>query len=325
SPARDTDPSVLVRVIPIQEFEAKSLGDDVGKERGSRPRVVVFSNVPQLSRSQDEAVSQFLADGGGVLVTLGGRVEPQPYNVVLYRRGQGWLPARVDDVGGDEGDARRGSSPLTSSFFHPALDLFRDLPNGGLADARFPRWWKVTTVGRGAAGVPVALLSSNSPFLIERSFKGGRVLLCTVPLDNSWRTNLPDLPAFAPLAHELVFYLASARAAEHNLQAGQPLRWPVTDDKLTGITLTPPEGPTRPLSPNGSGNPDAYPARVEHGAHGQWLIYEETRATGTYRLRGPDGSSAYFVLHSDPRESDLAPCTPEDRERVNRFVPVTYL
>ena len=37
-----------------------------------------------------------------------------------------------------------------------------------------------------------------------------------MPLDNTWRTNVVELPAFAPLAHELVYYLAGARAATLN-------------------------------------------------------------------------------------------------------------
>src|SRR5262249_8673830 len=147
------------------------------------------------------------------------------YNEQLYRGGQGWLPARLDEIRGDEAEPGRAVSPLPSSFFHPALDLFRDAAVGGLADARFPRWYAVTTPGRGAAGGRGAMRTNNAPFGVGRASHAGRVLLCTLPLDISWRTNLPALPAFAPLAHELVYYLAGARSAEYNLQPGQPVRY----------------------------------------------------------------------------------------------------
>ena len=45
--------------------------------------------------------------------------------------------------------------------------------------------------------------------------------MSAVPLYNSWRTNLTDSPAFVPLAHELVYYLAGARAAELPIGSGE--------------------------------------------------------------------------------------------------------
>src|SRR5207237_7749343 len=108
---------------------------------GTKPRVLVLSNVPKLTPHQQEGIAQFLAAGGGVLVTLGDRVDAQHYNEDLFRGGQGWLPARLDDVAGNEAEVARAPAPLASSFFHPALELFREVSAGGLGDARFPRWW----------------------------------------------------------------------------------------------------------------------------------------------------------------------------------------
>ena len=68
--------------------------------------------------------------------------------------------------------------------------------------------------------------------LVEGRYRGGRVLVSTVPFDKSWVTNLPDLPEFPVLAHELVNALAGVRAgeygprsAEYNVPQGQPLRY----------------------------------------------------------------------------------------------------
>jgi hypothetical protein len=308
APARDRTPAVLAKVVPIQDFDPALLTKDLGPEPDTKPRVLLLCNVPRLTAAQQEAVAQFLAAGGGVLVTLGERVDAAAYNDQLYRGGQGWLPARLDEIRGDEAEPARAVSPLPSSFFHPALDLFREVTFGGLADARFPRWYAVTTPGRGAIGVPVALLTNNDAFLVERAYRGGRVLLCTVPLDNSWRTNLPDLPAFAPLAHELVYYLAGARSAEYNPEPGQPLRYrPAGDESPGTVTLQPPEGDAKRLA-------------VE-----RWpFVYEDTRETGVYRLTPPGGQTVYYVAQPDHRESDLTPCGDADREKVGRHVRVTY-
>jgi hypothetical protein len=324
APARDPNPVVQARVVPIQDFTPSALTAPVGKDAASKPRVLILANVPRLTGTQQEAIDAFLAAGGGVLVTLGERVEQQHYNDELFRRGAGWLPARLDEMAGDEADFAHAPSPLASSFFHPALDLFRDVPVGGLAEARFPRWWKVTTPGKNSPSVPVALLATNDPLFVERPHRNGRVILSAVPLDNSWRTNVTNLAAFAPLAHELVFYLAGARSADYNLQARQPLRYRAeSEELLTGLSLQPPEGDAKPLRPDATGA-DAFPAQVVRQAQGPMLVYENTRDTGVYQLRTKDEQTVYYVVQPDPRESDLAPANDGDREKVAAQVPMTY-
>lgn len=310
APARDLTPVVLAKVVPIQEFDgamltARGVALAGTPERdaasgGQAPRVLILCNVPRLTPAQNAAIVDFLREGGTVLVTLGERVDTAYYNEQLYRGGDGWLPARLDDKTGSEAEESKAVSPLPSSFFHPALDLFRESASGGLADARFPRWWKVSTPGRSVRATPVALLSSTDPFLVEKPYERGRVLLCSVPMDNSWRTDFPDLLAYAPLVHELVYYLAGARATEHNLQPGQPLRYrPEGDVTPAPLTLQPPEGEAKKLPVTG------------------WpLTYEETLETGVYRLTAPDGKPVYYVVQPDMRESDLAALAEEDREKV---------
>jgi hypothetical protein len=324
SPARDRTPSVRTKVVSVSDFDPALLGGEV---HAGKPRVLILANVARLNKAQQEAVDQFLADGGGVLVALGDRVEADAYNQDLYRGGEGWLPARLDGMEGDEAQRQNAVRPAPGSTNHPALELFRGTPAGGLADAVFPRWWKLTTPGKHAAGVPVAALRSATaeyPFLVERAYRAGRVLLCSVPLDNSWGTNLPDLLAFVPLAHELVYYLAGARSAEFNLQPGQPLRYRLeTDANLEGFTLQPPVGEEKPLS-TVPDNPSAYPAQLVRQLRGALLVYEGTRETGTYRLKTPEGATVHYVVGADPRESDLTPLTQEEREKVAKVVPLTY-
>src|SRR5262249_27681073 len=188
--------------------------------------------------------------------------------------------------------------------------------------ARFPKWWKLSIAGRSAAGVPVASLrtaTSDYPFLVERTWRAGRVIVSAVPLDASWGTNLPDLPAFVPLAHELIYYLAGARASEITLQAGQPIRLRLeTGGPLEGYFLTPPSGETKALS-TVAADPSTYPAQLVRQARGSLLICENTRETGVYRLQTPEGDTVYYVVQPDGQESDLTPNTGEDRDRVAKI------
>lgn len=304
APARDPAPAVLARAVSIANFEPDLLSRDLGGP-GTAPRVVVLANVARLAPAHDTAIARFLAEGGGLLVTLGERVDSRHYNEQLYRGGRGWLPATLGDPVGDVNGLARAAQPLAATFFHPALDLFRESAASGLADARFPRYWTLKPEANGAA-VTVARLSSDTPFLVEKSQQAGRVLLASVPLDNSWRTNLIELPAFAPLAHELIYYLAAARSAAMNLAPGQPIRYRLPKGTPTGgWTVQPPEREPKPLPAN----------------EGQ-LSFDDTREPGVYRLaHPPTGTTRYFVVQADAGESDLTPCSDDDRQRVARFLP----
>jgi hypothetical protein len=326
APARDRTPVITARVVSVRDFTSQLLTGDLGKEAGSKPRVVVFCNVPRLTKEQQEAVAQFLADGGGVLVTLGDRVEAEAYNAELYRAGLGWLPARLEEATGDEREPASAVRPLPSSFFHPALDLFRESVAGGLGEARFPRVWKLAPPDRESAATVVALFTNNDSFLVEKPYRAGRVLLCAAPLNNAWHTNLTELPAFAPLAHELVYYLAGTRAAEHNLQPGQPLRYPLPHEGSTeGLKLQRPGEQPYPVVFDPGAQPDSHRAHKQAHAAGTSVVLEGARDAGVYQMCNAEGRVDYFVVQPDHRESDLTPCSDDDRARVAKLVPMEYL
>jgi hypothetical protein len=284
--------------------------------------------VARLTAEQQEAIVKFLGDGGGVLVTLGDRAEAEFYNTQLYRNGDGWLPPKLDAPEGDDIKKTDLVRPARSSFTHPALEVFKEMREGmGLDGVEFPRWWKLQTQGRNSPGVEVASLRSaktDYPFLVERSFQAGRVLVCSVPLDNSWGTDLTSKAAFVPLAHELVYYLAGARGSEFNLQPGQALRYRAeTDAHLEGLTLEPPFGEARPLRA-GEATADAYAAQLVRLPRGVSLVYQATRETGVYKLQTRENNTVYYVVQPDARESNLAPTSEADRKRVTDQVPMTY-
>lgn len=321
SPARDRTPSVQARVVSLADFVPAHLTED------PRPVVLILHDVPRLGAGQIDAVTTYLAEGGGVLVTLGERAEANSYNEHLYRGGEGWLPARLDGAGGDEARPQHAVRPDPVSFQHPVLDLFHRVTTGGLAEARFSRYWKLTTPGRHAPGVPVGQLqgaTAKYPFFVERIFRGGRVLVCAVPLDASWGTNLVDLPAFVPLVHEAVYYLAGARSAEFNLRPGQPIRLRVpTESALESFRLTTPAGPEWPLSSQ-IGEPGTYPAQMLRQDRDALLVCEAVRDPGVYRLVTPVHQAIWYVVQANPREADLTPCSAEERDKVSKMIGIVY-
>ncbi|MBA4189635.1 MAG: hypothetical protein C0467_16745 [Planctomycetaceae bacterium] len=53
---------------------------------------IYLVNIPQLSKSQVDNLERYVREGGGVGVFLGPNVNVEPYNNLLYRKGEGFLP-----------------------------------------------------------------------------------------------------------------------------------------------------------------------------------------------------------------------------------------
>src|SRR5207247_6210213 len=96
------------------------------------------------------------------------------------------------------------------------------------------------------------------------------------------------------------------RSAAVNLNPGQPIRYGLPKDApQVGWALQPPDGEAKPLTP----------------VEGQ-IVFEDTREPGVYRLiQAATGVTRYYVVQGDARESDLTPCTDDDRERVRQMFP----
>jgi hypothetical protein len=317
SPDPKRPPAVVTRAVSVRDFDGADLSKEVDAGRpGSSPRVLVLADVPYLSSQQQQAVDEFLDKGGGVLVSLGQRVEKarDHYNQELYRDGRGWLPAWLLDTEGDRSKPEQAAAFDLGQLYHPVLDLFRDNTTSSLDRARFPRWWRVG-VDRSTQVSVGAFLTTGDPLLVEQAYKQGKVILCAVPLDRSWDATFPRLGEFPVLMHELVYYLADTRSAEHNLQPGQPLRYqpdPARDGfsaniKLPGsVTLFPPgDGPR--------------PERVE-----RWpLVIDNARAPGPYRLQIAEGRSVFYVIQPAQQEMDLRMADGADFSKVARLLPFT--
>jgi len=288
APPGDSTPAFAVKVISLSEFGVASV---------ATVRVLILANLAMPTAEQVRHIERFLADGGSVLVTLGDRADAPTWNRLTFRGGQGFLPARLVDVV-DDG----APTPDPASFTHPAMTTFRDPLPGGLHTAQFPRRWKLDlTAGvNGVTGTPVVRLTTGEALLAERGYGNGRVIVAAVPLDASWGTNLPRMPDYVRLVHELAYQLAGARGADLNLDAEQSIVFTPRPDESPGpVTLTGPDGLSRAVAVT------AWPL-VLHGPHDP----------GPYRLTTPSGRTHYLTVRSDPREMVLTPCTEDDRRTV---------
>ena len=167
APVRDPNPSFLVQVVSISDFQVDLLQRPFRKEPATIPRVLILSNIAKLTEEQIKGIERFASEGGGVLIALGGRVDPKFCNSQLYRGGKGWLPARVDEPLGDENNLGKAAQIVPQSLEHPALELFKDPQPGSLTTSYFPRFWKLTVPPESQSSV-IASLNNRLPFFVEK-------------------------------------------------------------------------------------------------------------------------------------------------------------
>ena len=276
-----------------------------------RFRVIVLANVPRLPTAVTDRLAAFVRKGGGLLVAPGKRAEAAFYNSWLTPAGEPFLPASLAERREPDDPARLE----LKSFSHPALRLTAE-PQHSDADAGLVgAYWKLAANTRDPEVRVGGMLDTGDPFLVERQFGKGWIVMLPVALDRR-DSNLPSLKCFVPLVHELVYYLASPMMAQANVKPGTDFTAELAVKGAVPADLGK-EGPSEIRVTLPSGRTKLATASVT-GA-GQVLIrFAETHEPGLYRLRLPaslktslptatNGTAELpFTVLTQPEESSLA-------------------
>ncbi len=286
-------------VVAYDRFDTKAL---------DQPRVLVLANVPALDDGQLRAVRDFVHNGGGLMIFPGDKTNHRWYNDKLLADGRGLLPMRIASLAGD-GDSDSAVTVVSQHYDHAALELFNDPRNGSLTGAQIRLWYRLAPMldaaGKRAPARILARLDNGDPFLVERDFGHGRVLLCSTPADADW-SNLPLRPFYLPLMQQLVTYLASKVNPPRNIRIGQRLAI-FLPEKAAGRTalLTDPMGETHELP------------IVKRGTRGVGE-FERTQQPGVYVLEPPDGEPIHYVVSTARHESDIESLTGDEIQQIAR-------
>jgi hypothetical protein len=302
APTGDDAPQVRASVVKAAEFHADALNDQ---------RVVVLANVERLEPPEIAALAGFLGSGGGVLVAPGDRVDVDFYNQMLSQDGAGWLPATLGDRKGSPGRREPLAHPSPSGFTAP-LTSFGLGNRPPLADADL-FFYRVLTPGtRPPVAAVTARLDTGDPWIVERPFRKGRVVLLAGPIDAEGGT-LPVNPDFVPWVHELVFHLADRSASRRPLKPGEPILLdldPAPPDSLKTLDVRRPDGSTA----------HADVVRSEGKVQARLT---DTAEPGVYRVSLPDGL-AHVSVAADARESDPEPLAQAESTRLANGWPLVF-
>ncbi|HEX8324271.1 MAG TPA: BatA domain-containing protein [Tepidisphaeraceae bacterium] len=234
--------------------------------------VVVLNNVvPDVDTISE--VESFVSNGGSLLLAPGTQTTPSAWNQLLWQDGFGLAPAVSADVAPE--------NPVLPRDVLPEMQPDADVADWTQAAVR--RYWRF--VPDGAEDVVCRI--GDDPFIIERPFGRGRVLVVATALDGRW-TPRGEL-TYAGLVEASVKRLVH-QPVDRSVDIGVPMELTVDFPRERVGTVLRPDGRT-----------DRVNLSV---ADGQGLFrYTRTDLPGRYTIRIDDLPPADWYVRPDPSES----------------------
>jgi hypothetical protein len=223
------------KVVTEAEFADAALGDL------TRYECVFLCDVARLSAAEVSRLESHLRRGGGVVFCLGPNADLEAYNRVLYRDGEGILPARL--LGRRRAPMQQPFNLFADepSFRQPPLLAFvSEQDRAGLFSARFREYVGVEPAPRGRSRTILSFIQESAssklgttieprstgrvsePALLEAGRHRGRVVLFTSTVNMGW-TTWPVSPSFLPLLQEILQFAALGRTRERAASVGEVL------------------------------------------------------------------------------------------------------
>jgi len=289
--------SLVVEAIPWMELPSRRVGDY---------QVVVLANVADIRQTQVEDLHTFVRDGGGLLITLGDKINPVLVSARMRRGDVSLLPGDLQEPSGAAADAADSRSVAIAEAGHPLARALGVLPSGLLAEAKVQRYFKLTPSADARPILKIA--GTDAPLLAEKKVGRGKVLLFTSTINRAW-TNLPVHPAYPILLHEMVTYLTT-QSHERPLVVGEPMIVPLAAGSLdTSVTFREPRGATLAV-------------QVTERDGRRVVEYDLADRPGFYEMKAGDAPAVVMGVSVDPRESDVKPLPPEVLKTVLANLPV---
>lgn len=283
--------------VPVSRFRPESIGSN---------RMILLANPPLLDAAVLAALENFVRAGGGLWLLPGDRTEDagQPFSVAFFRKGAGLSPLRWMMPEGDATDADHAVRLRLPAEAHPVTRFLQDPRRSDFTSVRVRRWFRFEAPAPPETQV-LLTTEGGAPFLAERSFGEGRVLVQAAPFNLAW-SDWPRHHAFVVLLYEGLWRLASSGVVSRNLAAGETLSWPVpswiTEDPL-------------PLR-----KPDGQYGNVRKNGQGRMAVSSDTLLPGLYTVEakgaGAAAAGTRFWVRRGEEESDLRPASTEERERI---------
>jgi hypothetical protein len=318
------------KVVTEAEFADAALGDL------SRYECVFLCDVAQLTGGEIHRLETHLRRGGGIVFCLGAHVDLEAYNRLLYRDGDGILPARL--VGRERTAAKEffNLSADEAAFRGPPLAAFTsEQDRASLFSARFREYIRADPTPRGQPRLVLTFRPETSqskdgessqvpserararedaprsqgskaalPALVDWPRHRGRVLLYTSTANMDW-TTWPASPSYPALMQEILHYSAAGRTREQASTVGEVLE-----------AFVDAGGPGLPVSvrlPSGL----TEETRTEPGEDSSVIRWSETDQSGIYIATVGQHPREYPFAVNVPAASENQQASESDPTRIN--------
>jgi hypothetical protein len=180
----------------------------------------VLCNVSRLEPNSWSSLEQFVSQGGGLFLSLGGLVYADHYNRSGYVGGAGVVAAELGVIREIDPSATQRLGFQLSVPPDELLAEFADHHSSGLFSARVDRYYTISSVNADAR-IPVRY-TNNDPALILSSFGRGTVALWTTTANMDW-TNLPGRGDFVAVMAKVIGSIAPQHGSHRNLLVGDTI------------------------------------------------------------------------------------------------------
>ena len=270
-----------------------------------RPDLMVLANVATLTSAQADQLDRLVREGMGLMVFLGEQVDPDNFNQMLYRGGNGLLPAELETVVDEE-----HSGVVLGEVPESALAPLEVLDPAVLERIRVRKFYGLRMPPELPKHVRVLARWNNTtaaPAVLEKIYGAGRVLLWTVTADKLW-SDWPTEPSYVMAVREASKAVARGGSGAAVVTAGEPLRRRL----VLGHTAR----EAKVAVPDAK-RPEAMVVEAGHQrGDGDVLSWADTRHSGLYRMSWRDSvtgpAEELYAANADGRETDLVRIKPEE-------------
>jgi hypothetical protein len=297
----------LLRSLDLREVPESGLSP----QELASASVVILANCGGLNETHFGWLRQFVAEGGGLLIFPGERVNPQLYAQQFFAvpgpQRERLVPVEWEAPVGDAERYETFAQLASIDLAHPALSVFADPEARYLTTARFYRRFPIKVQAQRGRCWVLAAFAPGEPALIECPYRDGLVMLAAFAANARW-SNLPLRPEFVPLVLRLVhhlqhrpeFELPGVVPADGALEVRVAAHWhPATGRVIDGA------GRSQDLTFQRTGRRLAAASqRLETKGYYQVEVHGG-------RVEEPREGRAAFAVNLAPEESAFAAATPE--------------
>jgi hypothetical protein len=286
-------------------------------------QVVMLIDVPRVNQQVADRLAKFVARGGGLLVAVGKRSQPEFFNQWKTDAGATMLPGALQQ----QVAAEPKSPPrfAAESFQHPAMRKLVESGEAKVGDTSIESYWRIS-LEPSADVQTAAAFESGDPFIAFKQIGKGKVALSAMALDNT-DSNFASQLVFLPFIHELTYDLAAPAtinlnyAASDKLKITLPIRFPGNQEQ-SGNAADSAEAPSETLlvtTPDGQ----TITATLQNTPERTTVSFDQAAMPGVYRLQLPDDLSRRLATNALSSNASSTKAPEENRAALETTLPIS--